>query len=152
MNSEPRYRDILDSEGFQNVAYAIRQSTVTAQWRKKEGDRRYDVRYGLGQELVRKSQYKDDFIAELSDFLHKYNAENAQVMENRAGPYRRSIRTSDIEEIVSLIDSYGSDVICKLLVAYGYAREPRTGNDQEPTEPVIETDDGSSVEDVVTEA
>lgn len=129
VNSEPKYQDILDSPGFQNIAYAIRQSTVIAQWRKKEGDRRYDVRYGLGQELSRKSQYKHEFIAALSDFLHKYNAENAQVMENRPGPYRRSIRTDDIEEIVRLIDAHGSDLVCKLLIAYGYAREPRLGQE-----------------------
>lgn len=122
MSSEPRYGDILENTGFQNVAYAIRQSTVVAQYRKKDGDRRYDVRYGLGQELTRKSQYKSEFIAGLSDFLHKYNAENAQVMETRKGPYRRSILMSDVQEIVALIDEYGSDLICKLLVAFGYAR------------------------------
>ncbi|MFW5941890.1 MAG: hypothetical protein ACOCXI_08820 [Chloroflexota bacterium] len=126
MSAEPQYSEILENQGFQNIAFAIRQSTVTAQWRKKEGDRRYDVRYGLGQELTRKSQYKDEFLSALSDFLHKYNAENAQVMENRSGPYRRSVRTDDIQEIVKLIDRYDSDLICKLLVAYGYARESRS--------------------------
>src|SRR5690606_23590205 len=110
---------------------AIRQSTVIAQWRKKEGDRRYDVRYGLGQEMVRKSQYRDEFIAALSDFLHRYNAENAQVMESRSGPYRRRVRTSDIEEILQLIDEHGSDLVCKLLVAFGYAREPRSREEPE---------------------
>lgn len=133
VTNNPQYSPILDNPGFQNVAYAIRQSTVTAQWRKKEGDRRYDVRYGLGQELTRKAQYEDEFIAALSDFLHKYNAENAQVMETRPGPYRRSIRTDDIQEIVRLIDEHGSDLVCKLLVAYGYARESR------PEEPAAET-------------
>ena len=126
MSSEPkRYAPILESTGFQNIAYAIRQSTVTAQYRKQEGDRRYDVRYGLGQDLVRKSQYPDEFIATLTEFLIKYNAENAQVMENRPGPYRRSVKTTDIADIVRLIDEYNnSDLICKLLVAFGYAREP----------------------------
>lgn len=125
MNSEPTYSTILENDGFQNIAYAIRQSTVTAQYRSKSGDRRYDVRYGLGLELSRKSQYKNEFIAALSDFLHKYNAENAQVMESRPGPYRRSIHTDDIKQIVTLIDRYGSDLICKMLIAFGYARESR---------------------------
>lgn len=125
MSHEPQLSPILESEGFQNVAYAIRQSTVTAQYRKAQGDRRYDVRYGLGRDLVRQSQYPTEFIAALSDFLHNYNAENAQVMENRSGPYRRSIQTSDIEEITRLIDEYGSDLVAKLLVAFGYARVPR---------------------------
>jgi len=117
---------ILESEGFQNIAYAIRQSTVVAQYRKQKNDRRYDVRYGLGQDLARKANYPNDFIAALSDFLHRYNAENAQVMETRQGPYRRSIQTGDIQEIVRLVDEYGAPLICNLLVAYGYARASRT--------------------------
>jgi len=122
----PRLSNILETPGFQNIAYAIRQATVTAQYRKQQGDRRYDVRYGLGQQLARKAAYPQEFIAELADFLAKYNAENAQVMEKRAGPYRRSIRTSDIDDIVALIDEFDdSRLICNLLVAYGYARVPR---------------------------
>ncbi len=131
MSNEPQLSPILESEGFRNIAYAIRQSTVTAQYRKnKMDDRRYGVRYGLGRDLVRQSQYPDEFVAVLSDFLHKYNAENAQVMENRSGPYRGSVKTSDIEEIVRLIDEHGSDVIAKLLVAFGYARVPRQTNEE----------------------
>lgn len=125
MSTKPELSPILASEGFQTIAYAIRQSTVTAQYRKQQGDRKYDVRYGLGQELARKAIYPDSFIAALSDFLHKYNAENAQVMENRPGPYRRSIKTSDIDDIVYLIDEYGSETVANLLIAYGYARVPR---------------------------
>lgn len=125
MSTEKRLTPILENSGFQNIAYAIRQSTVTAQYRKTQGDRKYDVRYGLGQDLARKSRYPDEFVAALSDFLHKFNAENAQVMEARPGPYRRSIRTSDIDEIVWLIDEYGSEVVANLLIAYGYARMPR---------------------------
>ena len=72
MSAEPKLSAILDLEqhpGFQAIAYAIRQSTVVAQFRKKEGDRRYDVRYGLGQDLARKSRYPVEFITALSEFL-----------------------------------------------------------------------------------
>ena len=121
----PRLSKILETEGFRNIAYAIRQATVTAQYRKQQNDRRYDVRYGLGQQLARKAAYPQDFVAELADFLGKYNAENAKVMETRPGPYRRSVRTSDIDDIVALIDEFSdSRLICNLLVAYGYARVP----------------------------
>ncbi len=140
MNSPegPRLTKILETPGFQNIAYAIRQSTVTAQYRKQQGDRRYDVRYGLGQQLARKAAYPQEFIAELADFLARYNAENAQVMENRPGPYRRSVHTSDIDEIVALIDEYGdSRLICNLLVAYGYARLPREGVEEIPEEEIV---------------
>ncbi len=137
MSTEKRLSRILESQGFQNIAYAIRQSTVTAQYRKKQGDRKYDVRYGLGQELARKARYPESFIAALSDFLHKYNAENAQVMETRSGPYRRSVKTTDIDEIVALIDEFGSETVANLLIAYGYARTPREeAESQEAQEPV----------------
>jgi len=123
--STKRLARILETDGFRNIAYAIRQSTVTAQYRKKQGDNKYDVRYGLGQELTRKARYPQDFITALSDFLHKYNAENARVMETRPKPYRRSVQTTDIEQIVGLIDEYGSETIANLLIAYGHARVPR---------------------------
>ena len=126
VTTEPKLAPILETQGFRNIAYAIRQSTVVAQYRKQQGDRRYDVRYGLNLELTRKAPYPEDFVAALGDFLHKYNAENAQVLENRSGPYRRSIVTSDIEDIVTLVDTYGSELICQLLLAFGYARSPRT--------------------------
>jgi len=125
---EPRFADILKDEGFKNIAYAIRRSTVSAQYQKMQGNRKYDVRYGLGQELARKSRYKADFIAALSDFLFKFNAENAQVMETSKGerpPYRRSVQTGDIDSIVALIDTFGAETIANLLIAYGYARETR---------------------------
>ncbi len=131
----PRLSKILETPGFQNIAYAIRQATVTAQYRKQQGDRRYDVRYGLGQQLARKAAYPNEFMAELADFLAKYNAESAQVMEKRPGPYRRNIRTSDIDDIVALIDEFGdSRLICNLLVAYGYARVPRQDDSEEATD------------------
>ncbi len=127
MSSEPTtYTPILENEGFQNIAYAIRQSTVIAQMRKKEGDRRYDVRYGLGQDLLRKSQYAHEFLKAITEFITRYNAENAQVMESRPGPYRRSIRTDDVADIVRLIDEYqDAELICKMLIAFGYARDGR---------------------------
>ncbi len=134
--TDRRYSEILASPGFRNIAYAIRQSTVTAQYRKKQGDRKYDVRYGLGQELARKARYAGEFVTALSDFLHKYNAENAQVMELRPAPYRKSIHTSDIEQIVALIDEYGSETVANLLIAYGYARMPRedSGDDSDQSD------------------
>ncbi|MBM3188953.1 MAG: hypothetical protein FJZ90_09565 [Chloroflexi bacterium] len=150
MSSEPKLTPIIENDGFQSIAYAIRQSTVVAQYRKQQGDRRYDVRYGLGQQLARKSHYPDAFIAELSDFLHRYNAENAQVMESRPGPYRRSVRTTDLDAIVRLVDEYGSETICNLLIAYGYARTPREPGLQEMKGEELDQPD-SDQEDVESE-
>ncbi len=141
--TEPRYAEILEDEGFRNIAYAIRQSTVIAQYQKGQGSRKYDVRYGLGQELARHSRYKDEFIAKLSEFLFKYNAENAQVMEVTKGqrpPYRRSIQMTDIESIVALIDRFKPETIANLLIAYGYARTPRRDGDADTPEVASEPD------------
>ena len=145
MSVEPKLGPILEKKGFQNIANAIRQSTVMAQYWKSQGDRRYNVRYGLGQELNRKANYPADFIAALSDFMHKFNAENAQVMETRQGPYRKSLVKTDIDDIVALVDEYGSVLICNLLVAYGYARLPRASDSEEPTnEDNLENDESEN--------
>lgn len=121
---------IVRNVGFQNVAYAIRHSTVIPQGRKaRNQDNLYEIRYGLGAELKRKATVRDEFIAALSDFMHSYNRENAQVLESRNQQMRRDLRTSDIDEVVRLVDEYGSEVVANLLVAYGYAREPREGEE-----------------------
>jgi len=117
---------ILATEGFKNVARAIRESTVNAQWAKLRDQRLYDVRYGLGNELKRKANYPTEFVQALSDFMHSYNQENVQMAERykSALPRRRSqITTHDIAEVVALIDSYDAKTVANLLVAFGYASD-----------------------------
>ncbi len=117
---------ILESEGFRNVAYAIRHSTIIPQSRKARGQEYlYDVRYGLGADLKRKATVRDEFVAALSNFMQSYNQENVQKLESTGQQMRKDLRTSDIEEVVQLVDEYGSEVVANLLVAYGYARESR---------------------------
>ena len=124
--TEKKFAPILESEGFRNFAYAIRHSTVTPQSRKARGlNTLYDIRYGLGEELKRKATVKEEFIAALMNFAQSYNRENAQILERTKQQMRRDLRTSDIDDVVRLVDEYGSDVVAHLLVAYGYAREPR---------------------------
>jgi hypothetical protein len=124
------YSMILQQEGFKNIAYAIRHSTVVPQGRKARGGKpMVDIRYGLGQQLARKAKYPDEFLAEIAEFVHLYNAENAQLRENKRNPFRKNVTTEDIEILTGLIDQYGAKVVCNLLVAYGYARPP-----YEPTE------------------
>ncbi|MFQ3536819.1 MAG: hypothetical protein SNJ58_13185 [Aggregatilineales bacterium] len=131
MSIQPQYATIFQSQGFRNIAYAIRQSTVNAQYAKARGERRYDIRYGLGQELVRKSRRPEEFLAALADFVTKYNAENAQIAERGIEPKRRSVATSDLEQVAALVDQYGAPLIANLLVAYGYASDRRA---EEPTD------------------
>jgi hypothetical protein len=124
MSSDENLSPILESEGFQNVAEAIRRSTVTPQYIGRSNSL-YDVRYGLGQDLKRKAHYKDDFLVALSDFMQSYNAENARKFESTGQQMRKNIQTTDITEIVRLVDTYGAKSVCNLLVAFGYAKSPK---------------------------
>jgi hypothetical protein len=139
---------IIHTPGFQNIAEAIRRSTVIPQYQKNAGTRTYDIRYGLGDRLKRKARYPLQFIEELSDFMHLYNQENARVAEKQKMQFRKSITTEDIAQVAQLLDEYGDDApaVAYLLIAYGYAREPRE------TEPAVTTgiqpDDGVSQQDL----
>ena len=139
LKTQKKLTDITSNEGFKRIAYAIRQSTVIAQYRRSQlRDRTYEVRYGLGQELMREARYSDKFIAALSRFLQQYNAETAREEEKlanklaraltphdrRANKLRGSVAYTDIDAIAALIDEFGSEQVCSLLVAYGYARDP----------------------------
>lgn len=126
MNSKKPLSAILENPGFQGVATAIRYSTVVPQSRKaRQQDSLYEVRYGLGAELKRKSAVRDEFVSALADFSQSYNQENIQKLEHTNQQMRKDLRTSDLEELIQLVDEYGSELIANLLVAYGYAREPR---------------------------
>jgi len=51
-----------------------------------------------------------------------------QVFERYKGnpPVRRPrVTTEDIQQLMGLIDEYGAQTVAHLLVAFGYAREPR---------------------------
>lgn len=129
MKSNEPLTPILESPGFRNIAEAIRRSTIIPQYRGR-GESEYDIRYGLGQELKRKALYNDEFIAALSEFMQSYNAENARVYEKTGKQYRKNILTTDVEDVVRLVDKYGATTVGNLLIAFGYAREPREEEEQ----------------------
>ncbi|MGQ9815967.1 MAG: hypothetical protein ACUVR3_12610 [Candidatus Roseilinea sp.] len=134
-NTEPKLSKITQSQGFRNLAYAIRMATVEAQRRslkKNQGKYavQYETRYGLGPELVRKSAYPNEFIIALSEFIQSYNAENARMRErtqrqsDNPSPkgLRSDVSTQDIDELLALMDEFGdAHMIASMLVAYGYA-------------------------------
>jgi hypothetical protein len=128
---------ISKNRGFQHIASAIREATVRAQRRyTQENDNRYEVRYGLGQELIRKARYRDDFTNEINEFLFLYNAETAREEEKVArklqrrlttDDYRKNrlrypVTTADIDQLNDLLDHYPTELIAKMLISYGYAR------------------------------
>jgi hypothetical protein len=137
MTTDDKLTPMLENPGFRNVATAIRRSTVIPQYFKARGDKGpYAIRYGLGNDLLRRAAYPEQFIQALGEFLHEYNRETAQIHERYKGspPVRRAtVTTDDIEQVVELIDAYGSATVANLLVAFGYAREPRERDpDEDP--------------------
>jgi len=123
---------IVNNESFQRIATAIRHSTILLQYYRyqhESAEKLYDIRYGLGQELMRKGQYSEDFLKALSDFLVKYSNENAMVEEHAARSKdkirkRPKVQSTDIGEIVRLVKEYkDSQLICSMLVAFGYATD-----------------------------
>lgn len=130
---------ILEDPGFRRIAEAIRRSTVSLQYQKSHGgDLLYEIRYGLGDKLLRHAQYADEFAAELSRFTQGYNEENARKAETRKQQRRTNITIDDLAAVVRLIDEYGAPTVANLLVAFGYARDPHTAEREqtdEPTEP-----------------
>jgi hypothetical protein len=137
MTTDEKLTPILENDGFKNIATAIRRSTVIPQYFKAQGKKGpYDVRYGLGNDLLRRAAYPEQFVQALSEFLHDYNRETAQIHERYKGnpPVRRAkVTTDDIQQVVALIDEYGSPTVANMLVAFGYAREPRERQESEET-------------------
>lgn len=151
MNSDDRertYSTILNDEGFRKIAYAIRHSTVEPQRRKAKGERPpVEIRYGLGQQLTRKAAYPQEFLAEVMEFLQLYNAENAQVRENKRNPFRKNVSTTDIEGLTALVDRFGSKVVCNMLVAFGYASDFKAKDAEVNQEPTLDAAEEETAEE-----
>ena len=132
MAKEPKFEDIANVQGFRNIAAAIRHSTVIPQRRKAQGkETAYEPEYNLGMEFRRVAPFKDKFIATLGAFIQRYMAETLRRMENprqaefRGKLMRPKVAEQDLDELLPLVDEFGSEVLCNLLLAYGYAWEYR---------------------------
>lgn len=126
-----KLRPILDNSGFQHIATAIRQSTVIQQY---YNDGTYETRYGLANDLHRASRNNGEFMRALGKFLQEFSQENARAMERareRKQQHRRRIpiTTGDIAEVAALVDDYGAPTVASLIIAFGYARDPRVQDD-----------------------
>ncbi len=141
-NEKKTFSQIVQNDGFKNVAAAIRHSTIKPQSAKGRGIKPVvEIRYGLGQQLARKAAYPAEFLAELTEFLHLYNAENSQLREKDRNPFRKDVTTHDIDAITLLVDQYGAKVVCNMLVAYGYANDRKLPTPDEPTQVLEELPD-----------
>ena len=154
-NHEPKLGEIVKNPGFLQVAYALRHSTVIPQRSKARGlDRLYEPKYGLIQDLKRKGQYKDEFIAALTDFVSSYNLETEQVFERKKGfsnpediglrKFQRSrVERQHLDSVVELVEANGSTLICNMLAAYGSAVDTKSKQERE----AARVDAGSQAED-----
>lgn len=143
------FTQVINDKGFQNIADAIRRSTVSLQYQKGMGQRPpFDIRYGLAQELVRSANDANGFVAALSDFVMRYNNETAQTFETSKGDIRRKrITEDDLAAVVRLIGKgFKPKTLAQLLVAFGSAKAsddtPDTSGASQPNE-----DEGAGTEE-----
>jgi len=148
--------------GFHWIAYAIRHSTVipqrdNANYKSKQrlAKSLYTVRYGLGHNLLRKAYSAHEFMEALTAFVHDYNVETDQVYDKTSGErmpdlhtyaqkhYRQRVYLSDLDDILTLVKNYGPSLVCKMLVAYGYASVGQRGADGTKTDGDDENESGS---------
>lgn len=140
-NGSTQLSAILENTGFQSIAGAIRRSTRGALYAKKlGGDKTYEVKYGLAQELKRKAVYKEEFAAALANFITEYMTENLRAAD-RDKRQRPAVTTADLEQVIALMDSHNPETVAMLLIAYGYAKEPSEPKETNQTED-LEPDGG----------
>ncbi|MBD0402741.1 hypothetical protein [Flammeovirga sp. EKP202] len=121
---------IIENEGFKAVAKAIRKSTVSLQYTPKE-NRKFEIRYGLSQQLQNKSKSKEDLTTFIGDFISTYNAETARFVEKQQKEveakeetyFRANVKVSELNQFYDLVNQYSSRLIGALLTSYGFALE-----------------------------
>jgi hypothetical protein len=118
--NEFKISEIISNEGFQKVAYAIRKSTVTLQYTPKD-QRKFEIRYGLVQNLQNKSKSASDLAEFIGEFIATFNAETARYVEKTGTVLRANIRDNELTQFYGLLDKYPSTVIGALLASYGFA-------------------------------
>jgi hypothetical protein len=80
-------------------------------------------------DLRRRAHNSNDFIEDLTSFLHDYTREssNVQVDTSETRPF---VTQDDLSQIIQLIEQYGSRVVANLLVAAGYCSAYRAKSDE----------------------
>lgn len=129
--------EIIQNEGFLAVAQAIRKSTVSLQYTPKD-QRKFEIRYGLAQQLQSKSKSKEDLTTFVGEFVGIYNAETARNAEKNGGKAIRSnIKDSELLQFYTLLDNSSPRLIGALLSSYGFAlnkkEAPKNENEEDNT-------------------
>lgn len=118
---EPSLIDIIQNDGFKAIASAIRKSTVTLQYTPKD-QRKFEIRYGLAQQLQNKSKSKLDLTTFIGEFIGAYNAETGRYAEKNNGKaIRANVKDAELIQFYNLLDINPSRLIGALLSSYGFA-------------------------------
>ena len=123
-------KEVVENAGFLSVARGIRNCTIYA---VSLGGR--DTHFGLAQQWKQKIKAGDkEFVPVLCDFVQTQNWE----VEHRLKGKGHAIKKEDLDLVIGLIERHGSELIGMLLLAYGYARAPKT--ETENTNPLNKGD------------
>lgn len=118
---------ISEDAGFQAVARAVRQSTVTAQNKRARGQEVWrEIRYDLLHEIHRTRKVPGHrFVECISEFLSRYNQENARQREMTKNPKIAPANVSDDElrSFLGLVDKHGASLVGALVAAFGTCKE-----------------------------
>jgi len=142
---EPNLKEIINNEGFKAVANAIRKSTVSLQYTPK-GQRKFEIRYGLSQQLQNKSKSKEDLATFIGDFATTYNAETGRYVEKIKSKSkdeetnvipRANIKDAELDKFYELLNENPPRLIGALLASYGFALTAKEAPDKPESETQI---------------
>lgn len=136
MGTNSQLMGIINDPGFEAVARAVRQATVTAQNKRARQDKDAwrEVRYELHHDIHRTRKVPGNtFVECVSEFISRYNCENArrrEVMKNiQAAP--ANVSDEELKSFLALVDCHGASVVGALLAAYGSCKEKWEGEEKE---------------------
>lgn len=120
-NMESKLSEIINNDGFKAIAAAIRKSTVSLQYTPKD-QRKFEIRYGLAQQLQNKSKSKTDLATFIGEFVGTYNSETGRNAEKNGGKsLRANVKDGELIKFYEILDKEPSRLIGALLASYGFA-------------------------------
>jgi len=136
MGADSHLLEIMNDPGFEAVARAVRQATVTSQNKRARRQEVWrEIRYELLHDIHRTRKVPGDaFVECITQFLSRYNYENARRREMTKNPKAAPANVSDeeLKSFVALISRHGAAVVGALLAAYGTCKEKWEPEEDEP--------------------
>jgi len=135
MGTDGKLLEIVNTPGFEAIARAVRQATVTSQNKRARGEEVWrEIRYELLHDLHRTRKVPGHALVEcVMEFVSHYNRENARRRETAKNPKAAPANVSDeeLKEFLALVDRHGAALVGALLAAYGSCKEKWEPEDSE---------------------